>query len=35
MLQGAGPGRLLPELAVISGWLAVSFPLSLRLFRWR
>ncbi len=35
MLQGAGPSRLLPELAVISGWLAVSFPLSLRLFRWR
>jgi ABC-2 type transport system permease protein len=35
MLQGAGPGRLLPELAVISGWLIVSFPLSLRLFRWR
>jgi ABC-2 type transport system permease protein len=35
MLQGVGPSRLLPELAVISGWLAVSFPLALRLFRWR
>jgi ABC-2 type transport system permease protein len=35
MLQGAGPGRLVPELAVITGWLAVCFPLSLRLFRWR
>jgi ABC-2 type transport system permease protein len=35
MLQGAGASRLLPELAVIAGWLAVSFPLSLRLFRWR
>jgi len=35
MLQGVGPSRLLPELAVIGGWLAVSFPLSLRLFRWR
>jgi ABC-type multidrug transport system permease subunit len=35
MLQGAGTTRLLPELAVISGWLAVCFPLSLRLFRWR
>lgn len=35
MLQGAGPGGLLPELAVITGWLAVCFPLSLRLFRWR
>jgi ABC-2 type transport system permease protein len=35
MLQGAGASRLLPELAIIGGWLAVSFPLSLRLFRWR
>ncbi|HEY7635835.1 MAG TPA: ABC transporter permease [Gemmatimonadales bacterium] len=35
MLQGVGPGRLLPELAIISGWLAVSFLLSLKLFRWR
>jgi ABC-2 type transport system permease protein len=35
MLQGVEPSRLLPELAVISGWLAISFPLSLKLFRWR
>jgi ABC-2 type transport system permease protein len=35
MLQGAGPRGLLPELAVITGWLAVCFPLSIRLFRWR
>ena len=35
MLRGAGPGQLLPELAVILTWLLVSFGLAVRLFRWR
>jgi ABC-type multidrug transport system permease subunit len=35
MLRGAGPGELLPELAVITAWLVVSFGLAVRLFRWR
>ena len=35
MLEGAGPAQLLPELAVIAGWLVVSFALAVRLFRWR
>ncbi len=35
MLEGAGLPRLAPELAVIGGWLAISFFLALRLFRWR
>ena len=35
MLQGAGWGAVAPELAVIAGWLALTFTLALRLFRWR
>ena len=35
MLGGAGVGEVLPELAVISAWLVVSFVLAVRLFRWR
>ncbi|MBA3553273.1 MAG: ABC transporter permease, partial [Gemmatimonadales bacterium] len=35
MLEGAGWARLAPELAVIAGWLVVSFFLALRMFRWR
>jgi ABC-2 type transport system permease protein len=35
MLQGLGWGAVLPELAVIAAWLAVSFVLALKLFRWR
>jgi ABC-2 type transport system permease protein len=35
MLRGAGVGEVLPELAVISAWLVVSFVLAVRLFRWR
>ena len=35
MLRGAGPGQVLPELAVIMAWLVVSFGLAVRLFRWR
>ena len=35
MLEGAGWDRLAPEMAVIAAWLAVSFALAVRLFRWR
>ena len=35
MLRGDGPAQLLPELAVIAGWLVVSFVLAVRMFRWR
>jgi ABC-2 type transport system permease protein len=35
MLEGAGLDRLAPELAIIAGWLALSFGLAVRLFRWR
>ncbi len=35
MIEGAGPARLGPELAIIAGWLVASFLLALRLFRWR
>ncbi len=35
MLRGAGPAQLLPQLGIIAAWLAVSFVLAVRLFRWR
>jgi ABC-2 type transport system permease protein len=35
MLQGAGWGAVAPEIAVIVVWLAATFTLALRLFRWR
>jgi ABC-type multidrug transport system permease subunit len=35
MLEGAGWGRLAPELGIIAVWLVVSFVLAVRLFRWR
>lgn len=35
MLEGAGLDRLAPELAIVCGWLVVSFVLALRVFRWR
>jgi ABC-type multidrug transport system permease subunit len=35
MLRGAGLDQVLPELAVITAWLVVSFALAVRLFRWR
>jgi len=35
MLQGTTWPAMLPELAVILGWLVVCFVLALRLFRWR
>jgi ABC-type multidrug transport system permease subunit len=35
MLQGAGWGAVAPQIGVIAAWLAVTFLLALRLFRWR
>ena len=35
MLEGAGLARLAPELAIVGGWLIVSFVLAVRVFRWR
>ena len=35
MLQGAGWWDVAPQIAVIAVWLAVTFILALRLFRWR
>jgi ABC-2 type transport system permease protein len=34
MLEGAGLGALLPELALLAAWGAVSFVLALKFFRW-
>lgn len=35
MLQGAGFIDVAPQLAVLTGWLVVSFALAMRLFRWK
>ena len=35
MLQGEGLAQVAPELAVIAAWLVLSFPLAVRLFRWK
>jgi ABC-type multidrug transport system permease subunit len=35
MLEGAGLGRIGPELALLGTWMVVSFFLALRLFRWQ
>jgi ABC-type multidrug transport system permease subunit len=35
MLQGAGWSAVAPSLAIVAGWLVVSFVVALRLFRWR
>ena len=35
MLQGAGWGPVLPELAIIAAWMLASFVAALALFRWR
>src|SRR5258708_39921002 len=35
MLQGAGWSVVAPSLLIVGAWLAVSFALALRLFRWR
>jgi ABC-type multidrug transport system permease subunit len=35
MLQGAGLGSLLGEMAVLAAWLGVGFVVALKIFRWR
>jgi len=35
MLEGAGVGAILPELALLAAWGFGSFGLALRIFRWR
>lgn len=35
MLEGAGWDRLAPEIGIVLTWLAMSFVLAVRLFRWR
>jgi ABC-type multidrug transport system permease subunit len=35
ILRGAGLGGITPELLIITGWMVLSFPLALRLFRWK
>jgi hypothetical protein len=35
VLRGAGWQAVASEIAIILAWLAVSFVLALRLFRWR
>ena len=35
MLQGAGWGPVLPELAIVLGWMVGTFVLALAIFRWR
>jgi ABC-type multidrug transport system permease subunit len=34
MLDGAGLGAILPELAVLGAWTVVPFLVALRIFRW-
>ena len=35
MLEGTGLAALVPELAILAAWGAVSFVLALKLFRWQ
>ncbi|HSE28086.1 MAG TPA: ABC transporter permease [Gemmatimonadales bacterium] len=35
MLEGAGLGTVAPRLAILTAWLLVTFPLAVRLFRWK
>jgi ABC-type multidrug transport system permease subunit len=35
MLQGATLTQIAPEAGVLAVWLLVSFPIALKLFRWR
>ena len=35
MLEGAGVVALLPELALLAVWGAVSFVVALKIFRWQ
>ena len=34
MIDGAGLGQMLPELAVLTAWMVIPFFLALRVFRW-
>ena len=35
MLQGASLSNLVPQLGILGAWMAASFVLALKLFRWR
>jgi hypothetical protein len=35
MLEGAGLAPLLPELALLAAWGAISFAVALKVFRWQ
>lgn len=35
MLEGAGWPQVAPELGILAAWLLVTFPIALRIFRWR
>lgn len=35
MLEGAGWRVVAPELGILAAWLVVTFPIALRIFRWR
>lgn len=35
MLEGAGWATVAPELGILAAWLIATFPLALKLFRWR
>lgn len=35
MLDGAGWRAVAPELSILAAWLGVTFPVALRIFRWR
>jgi ABC-type multidrug transport system permease subunit len=35
MLQGATLTQIMPQIGVLAAWLAVCFPLALKLFRWK
>jgi hypothetical protein len=35
MLQGATLAQIMPQIGVLAAWLAVCFPLALKLFRWK
>jgi ABC-type multidrug transport system permease subunit len=35
MLEGAGFAELLPQFAVMAIWLVLSFPIAVKIFRWK
>jgi ABC-type multidrug transport system permease subunit len=35
MLEGAGLGAVGPQVAILTAWLLLTFPLAVRLFRWK